>query len=228
MNHRIGIIVPVLNEAETLAGKAGYFQQLAQQCEVVFVDGGSTDETVSILKKWRIPVRQCRTCGRGAQLDMGVNNVSSHTGIVLFLHVDTELPKNFLNLVSQQALTHHWGHFKVHLDSSRPVFRIIECMMNLRTRWSGIATGDLAIYVNKSAYLQFIKDLAEYPIMEDIHLSKSLKKICGYPAVLPACVKASSRYWQTKGIAKAILKMWLLRFLFFIGVPAGKLYSLYY
>ena len=228
MCHRVSIIVPVLNEAKTLLRKASYFQQLAQQCEVIFVDGGSTDETVSILKKQRIRVYQCQTPGRGAQLNTGAHNLPSDTDIILFLHMDTELPENFLHLIGRQALTHHWGHFKVRLDSKKPVFRLIEFMMNLRARWSGIATGDQAIYVNKGVYLQFIYDLAEYPIMEDIHLSRSLKKIYGYPAVLPACVKTSSRYWQNKGIIRAILKMWLLRFLFFIGVPARKLYSLYY
>lgn len=136
--------------------------------------------------------------------------------VLLFLHADTRLPENF-------ALDHHvWGRFDVRIEGRHPLLKVVAWSMNVRSRLTGIATGDQAIFVRRAAFPGY----PELPLMEDIAFSKIMKRQCR-PGCLRAKVTTSGRRWESRGVARTVLLMWKLRLLFFLGVPAEKLAILY-
>ena len=223
----LSIIIPVLNEQKFLAAQREPLTTLIEQGhEVIIVDGGSADKSLHIAG-----MIGCKTFvqhpSRGAQLHFGA--LQSTKKILLFLHADTILPSNAVTLVGQALAPprNHWGHFSVAFSNPRPMFRIIAWFMNKRSRLTGMATGDQAIFIKRKCYFD-CGGFPEYPIMEDIALSKRLGKITLSPVCLPDKVISSSRKWEVEGILKTIATMWSLRLLFFLGVPANKLAKLYY
>lgn len=132
--------------------------------------------------------------------------------ILLFLHADTRLPENFV--LDNQV----WGRFDVRIEGRHPLLKVVAWSMNLRSRLTGIATGDQAIFVRRDAFPGF----PELPLMEDIAFCKAMKRI-GRPACLRARVTTSGRRWESRGVVRTIVAMWRLRLLFFLGVPADRL-----
>ena len=224
MSQTLAIIIPVLNEQDLIQGSIERLQHLSQ-FELIFIDGGSSDDSVHLLKKNQLSVLVTNRSNRGLQLYRGAEVASSEN--LLFLHLDTELPNHFQALICDALKTHIWGRFDVRLNGQHWQFRMIEKLMNLRSRWTGIATGDQAIFVHKNSFLQSCEKIVEHPIMEDIFLSKQLKRL-GMPACITEPVVASSRYWQKHGVVRAVITMWALRLLYFLGVSPEKLYRLYY
>lgn len=224
---KLSIIIPVLNEQNFLAAlRKPLTTFIAQGHEVIIVDGGSTDKSIHIAD-----MIGCKTLvlhpSRGSQLHLGA--LQSTKEILLFLHADTILPSNAVTLINQALAPsrNHWGHFSVAFSNSKPVFRTIAWFMNKRSRLTGMATGDQAIFIKRKCYFD-CGGFPAYPIMEDIALSKRLKKIAVPPVCLPDKVISSSRKWEVEGILKTITTMWSLRLLFFLGVSANKLVKLYY
>ena len=222
---QISIIVPVFNEEQTISQVSDYFQQLNTSCELIFVDGNSADATVNALIQNQFKVINAEQSNRGAQLYKG----ALHAGgdILVFHHLDSRLPDNFATLINNATALHSWGRFDVQLDSQDWRMRLVETAMNMRSRLTGIATGDQAMFVRKETLLSYAGDLDDYPVMEDIYLSKQLKKV-SKPACLHERVVSSARYWQKNGVVTSIMKMWLFRLLYFFGMPPQKLYRLYY
>jgi rSAM/selenodomain-associated transferase 2 len=226
MNTKISIIVPVLNEAATLEATLSALQPLRQRGhEVLVVDGGSRDSTVSIARKHADRVLMS---GPGRALQMNTGADSSEHPILLFLHADTHLPAN------ADALIHHalspqssiWGRFDIRLSGKRKIFRILERSINLRTAISGIATGDQAIFVTR----RFFERVGYYdglPLLEDVALSKKLLTY-GWPQRIKTPVLTSSRKWETNGVMRTILLMWRIRTAYFFGVHPDVLVQHYY
>ena len=187
------------------------------------VDGGSCDETMALARPLSDQVISSE-CGRARQMNRGAALASGD--ILLFLHADTQLPENGLLLI-QSALSAKktWGRFDVRLSGQHPLFRVIEKMMNWRSSFSGISTGDQAIFVLRDQF-ERIGGFPEQLLMEDVELSRRLKKI-----VPPFCIRTplttSSRRWEQRGIFTTILLMWRLRFLYWLGVDARKLAKMY-
>ena len=221
----LSVIVPVLNEEQTLASALDYFRLLRETCELVFVDGNSSDNTAAVLVQHGFFVINNSNANRGAQLYSGAEQASHEN--LLFHHFDSRLPKNFLNLITQALQSRAWGRFDVRLDSPDWRLRLVETAMNTRSRWTGVATGDQAMFMHKSALLACAGELQRYPVMEDIYLSKQLKKV-SLPACLRARVLSSARYWHHNGVVRSTLKMWALRLLYFFGMRPQTLYRLYY
>ncbi len=222
---KFSVIVPVFNEEQNFANKLSYFQQLAKSCEVIFVDGNSTDQTIECLQQYGFTVINALQANRGAQLYRGI--LQTNGKYLLLHHLDSELPANALNLIEQALQIHDWGRFDIQLDSHNWKILIIQKMMNLRSRWTGIATGDQAMFMRKDVCLKYAKNLQNYPVMEDIYLSKQLKKSTK-PAIITIPVVSSARYWETHGILRSIVKMWVLRSLYYFGMSPKTLHKLYY
>jgi rSAM/selenodomain-associated transferase 2 len=222
---KVSIIIPVLNEASHIAGTLQCLQPYRSQGnEVIVVDGGSRDDTVSCAKKLCDQVVSSK-CGRAQQMNAGAKYANGD--ILIFLHADTILPDNACDLV-YGALSHGnmWGRFDVRLSGSNWMFRIIERMMNLRSCLTSIATGDQAIFVLKNLFV----DVGGYPevrLMEDVALCKSLRKHKN-PVCLNSRVVTSSRKWEKSGIVQTVFLMWRLRLLYFFGVSPDKLARYYY
>ena len=194
----LSIIIPVLNEGERIAATLDALAPLrALGVEVVVVDGGSRDATVQ-----RARLRADRVIpaprGRATQMNAGAEKATGD--ILLFLHSDTRLPSDadhvLLNGLEQSG--HAWGRFDVRIDSRDPVLRIVGAMMNWRSRLTGIATGDQAIFVKRDAF-QKVGGYPPIALMEDIALSKLLKGVSP-PLCLRERVTTSPRRWEKQGV----------------------------
>lgn len=222
---KISVIVPVHNEATLLANKVRYFTELAKYAELIFVDGKSTDNTADILKEYGFMLIQSGVASRGAQLSLGATQASHD--ILLFHHFDSVLPDEAMTMVIDSLQCSNWGRFNVKINDTAWIFRIIETSMNWRSALTSITTGDQAIFVKRDIYVKYITKLETLPIMEDIYISRRLKK-SGRPSCLNTPIEVSSRYWRKKGILRSIINMWRFRFLYFMGVSPTRLYHLYY
>ncbi len=221
---QLSIIIPTLNEAASIKNTLSALYALKDNGhEIIIVDGGSTDQTLSICKQYTDKVFNSGK-GRAKQMNLGAKHASND--ILVFLHADTILPDQAGLLVCTALNNKNWGRFNIKLTGTHVVLRLIEFFMNIRSCLSGIATGDQAIFVYRKTF-NSINGFKEIPLMEDIELSKSLKKI-SRPACVGVPVISSSRRWETQGYIRTILLMWRLRLLYFFGVPASQLVKQYY
>lgn len=215
----ISIIIPTLDEEASINQLLQQLQTYRQQGhEVIVVDGGSIDKTISISKSL-IDKFISTEPGRAKQMNIGAEK-SSHD-ILWFLHADTFLPENAIEPIQKTLINYDWGRFNIKLSGSNSLFRIIEKMINLRSCFVGIATGDQGIFVKREVFNK-VRGYSNIPLMEDISLSKKLKKISKAVCLKEELV-TSSRRWEKNGILSTVLLMWKLRLLYWLGVSADKL-----
>ncbi len=211
----LSIILPVLNEAQGIAETLGALRGLGAQ--VIVADGGSRDGTIGAalpLAGLVVPAPR----GRAVQMNAGAREASGD--LLLFLHADTKLPAGAVELIAAALQSHQWGRFDVAIEGRSPFLRLISAMMNVRSRLTGIATGDQAMFMTRKAF-EAIGGFPEIPLMEDIAASKALKRI-GPPACLRARVRTSGRRWDKNGVLRTVLLMWRLRLEYFFGAdPDG-------
>lgn len=217
----VSIIIPVLNEADRIGD---LLKHLPDNIETIVVDGGSTDSTVELAASHADQIISSEK-GRARQMNAGAAVASGE--ILLFLHADSFLPCNFLyDLHKFCVLDKSWGRFDVRIGNEKRMFRIIEAMMNLRSRMTGICTGDQAIFMKRSVFNR-VGGFAIIPLMEDIEISKRLRKISK-----PFCINnptlTSARRWLEGGILPTILLMWWLRLAYHFGVSPEHLVKHYY
>jgi len=220
---KFSIIIPTLNEEKTIQACLSALQLLGNECEIIVVDGESTDNTQIIASPLAHKVITSAK-SRARQMNSGARQATGD--VLLFLHADTFLPENALRLIEQEICpTRQWGRFDIRLDGYSRMLKVIAWMMNWRSRITAIATGDQVIFVTRSAF----EKVGQYPeicLMEDIALSKALKKITR-PICLKAKVVSSGRRWESNGIFKTILLMWSLRLRYFLGSDPQTLALLY-
>ena len=225
MSDRISIIIPVLNEAQSLPETLALLGPLrAKGHEVIVVDGGSDDGT-SVIAALRADRVMSSPVGRGGQMNAGA--AAARGDVLVFLHADTRLPEDADTLILQ-SLTDGlrcWGRFDVRLSGSHPALQLVAFMMNLRSRLNGIATGDQAIFVRRATF-EAVGRFPEIPLMEDIVLSGRLRAVTP-PVCLRQCVLTSSRRWRQHGIVRTVVTMWALRLAFALGVPPARLARIY-
>jgi rSAM/selenodomain-associated transferase 2 len=223
---KLSIIIPVLNEASVIVRALSSLQPLRQKGhEVIVVDGGSEDDSMLLSKPLADKVIQTLR-GRSRQMNAGAK--SARGDIFLFLHADTFLPDHADRLIIEEMNSKHrlWGHFDVKLSGKTPLLRIIEFLMNWRSRLSHIATGDQGIFVKREIF-EKTGGFPEIDLMEDIALCNILKKY-RRPLCLWQRVLTSSRRWETKGFLRTIFLMWFLRLAYLFKVDPKRLMKLYY
>ena len=225
----ISVIIPTLNEERTIAATLARTASLGFD-ELIVVDGGSTDETPSLLESYRLQTQSSALspvhwvtaqAGRARQMNEGAK--ASRGEVLLFLHADTQLPRNATTVINRALADHRMvgGRFDVRFDRPSMWGTIISRMMNWRSRLSGLATGDQALFVRRPLFEQ-MGGFADMPLMEDIEFSRRLKRK-GATAALTATVTTSFRRWEQQGPLRTILLMWTLRFLYWIGVSPHTL-----
>ena len=216
----LSLILPVLNEASTVAEQLAMLQGLRERgAELLVVDGGSSDATVALALAGS---DQVLSSPRGRALQMNVGARASRGEVLLFVHADTTLPRDADALIRAAIVGGAtWGRFDVRIDGRHPLLRVVETMMNWRSRLTGIATGDQAIFVRRDAFLA-VGAYPELPLMEDIALSTRLKRIAR-PACLRQPVLTSGRRWEKHGVMRTIALMWRLRASYFLGADPQQL-----
>lgn len=224
---RISVVIPVLNDAESLAMQRPQLAQVqALGHEVIVVDGGSRDHSRRVAREITPKVIGCK---RGRALQMNTGADAADGDLLVFLHADTRLdPAAIATLTAlhEKRGEGFWGRFDVRLDGGHWFYRVIESMMNLRSRLTGIATGDQAICVSRALF-ERVGKYPRLPLMEDVALSKRLRKTAA-PACLKPPVVASTRRWARDGIVRTTLLMWRLRLSYFLGADPARLARIYY
>ncbi len=215
----LSIIVPVLDEERLLAETLRRARD-GTHLELIVVDGGSTDATVAVARAQGARVLASEP-GRARQMNAGAAAASGEA--LLFLHADTLLPRDFAATIAEALRDPRviGGRFDVDLVPSSPLLRLVATLMNLRSRWSRIATGDQAIFVRRPVF-ERIGGFTVMPLMEDIEFSRRLKRT-GRVACLRQRVETSSRRWHERGPLRTILLMWRLRFLYWAGFAPERL-----
>lgn len=217
---KFSIIIPTLNEDQILASCLRPLQPLRGNCEIIIVDAASEQPCVPTDLADQII---CSGKGRALQMNIGASHASGD--ILIFLHADTCLPEHALQLIEQHLGGKQWGRFDIQLIGNHALLKVIAWLMNRRSRLTGIATGDQVIFVTRAAFAA-VGHYPEIALMEDIALSKMLKKISP-PLCLKAKVKSSGRRWENKGLYRTILLMWSLRLRYFFGADPQLLAALY-
>ncbi len=222
----VSIIVPVLNEqADIEATLTNLRGACGEADELIVVDGGSSDQTCTLAQPL---CDKLIGTGKGRARQLNAGAAVAIQPVLWFVHADTTVPVNGSALVCDALAARTeacWGRFNVRFTSPEAAFSVIAFFMNWRSRLTGIATGDQALFVTRAGF-DHACGFPDLPLMEDIEFSKSLKKQSA-PICLTSTVTTSSRRWEKNGILRTVLLMWKLRLLHFIGVPTERLARLY-
>ena len=224
---KIAIVVPVFNESRVLPRLIGDLTALKEGAntdfELVFVDGGSTDSTVALIQAAGLHVIKS---AKGRAWQMNAGSAQTTGDVLLFLHADTQLPQNALTEIKSDLTGNIcWGRFDVRIAGKPWMLGIVARMMNWRSRLTGIATGDQAMFMTREAF-QAIGCFPEQALMEDIEASRRLRQLSA-PARISSAVITSGRRWETRGVWRTIFLMWRLRWAYWRGQSPQKLAELY-
>ena len=221
----LSVVVPVLNEAPELPRLLAQLSRLALQgIEIIVADGGSEDGTAGIIERAGFVVIGAAR-GRARQMNAGAALATRE--ILWFLHADTHVPEEAPKCIARALAQgdHVWGRFDVRISGRPYMLRVISHLMNLRSRLTGIATGDQAMFITRHAFDE-AGGFPDQPLMEDIEISKRLLTL-SRPACIARCVAPSGRRWEVNGVWRTILLMWRLRWAYWRGVPVQQLAEAY-
>jgi len=218
---RLSVIIPTLNEAGRIAGLLQDLAPLrAQGHEVILVDGGSDDRTRDIATVHVDRLLQAER-GRATQLNAGAQVATGD--ILWFLHADTRVPPAAAaRLIQACREGRTWGRFNVRLSGSHWLLRIVEAAMNLRSCVTAVATGDQGIFVRRERFAA-VGGFPAIPLMEDIALSRLLRRHARPGCIRQPRLQTSSRRWEQRGIIPTVLLMWRLRLAYAMGAAPGDL-----
>jgi rSAM/selenodomain-associated transferase 2 len=217
----LSIVIPCLNEAEGIAGTLAALQPFRRRdAEVIVVDGGSRDDTMA---RARPGADRVLTAPRGRAVQMNAGAAHARGEILLFLHADCGLPDAADGLIIDglRRGRKSWGRFDVRIPGRPRLLRVVETLMNERSRVTGIATGDQGIFVTRSLF-DAAGRFPEIALMEDVELSRRLKRY-GRPLCLRQRISVSARRWEKNGVLRTILLMWQLRLAYWLGADPDKL-----
>lgn len=220
----LSIIIPVLNEAEVIEATLLSLLPLRQRgVEVVVVDGDSQDEST---RRAAPHADTVVSAARGRARQMNAGAAAARGNVLLFLHADTQLPPEADQLVMTALMSGaSWGRFDVRLVGRHPMLRVVAAMMNWRSRVTGIATGDQAMFVRRDVF-DDIGGFPDQPLMEDVELSKRLRRLTP-PVCVRQPVATSGRRWERRGVWRTIWLMWRLRWQYWRGVSPQALAEAY-
>jgi rSAM/selenodomain-associated transferase 2 len=241
---RLIIVIPVLNEAAHIVATLEHLAPLrAWGAQVVVADAGSRDATAALAAPLADAVITAPR-GRAAQMNAGGAHLpdAQADDLLLFLHADTTLPKaawnqdfwvNAVKIPMERQFSDNapgnadgkgilgWGRFDIAFRSALRGMRMVAWFMNHRSRLSGIATGDQALFMTRALF-EAVGGFPSQPLMEDVEMSARLKRLVR-PLNLRETVTTSARRWETRGLWRTIFLMWGLRLAHFFGTAPGTL-----
>jgi rSAM/selenodomain-associated transferase 2 len=223
----LSIVIPALNEAATVGELLQLLQPWRQRgVEIILVDGGSSDETVTLAAPW-VDVLLEGERGRARQQNQGA--AAARADLLWFVHADTRFagdPVAALEQLAGKGNFTGWGRFDVRPDVSDRRLRLVTTMMNLRSRYTGIATGDQGIFVSRTLFRQ-VGGFPAQPLMEDVEISARLKR-CSRPWCVSRQLVIHTRRWRDHGVWRTVWQMWWLRARYFFGADPAALHREYY
>jgi rSAM/selenodomain-associated transferase 2 len=225
----VSIIIPTLNEAQQIVATLTPLQALrARGAEVVLVDGGSSDNTLTLaapMVDQLVNNSGGSTRGRAKQMNAGA--AAANSSALLFLHADSWLPLNADQLITAALFAQTgWGRFDVDIRGQHPLLVMVAWFINQRSRLSGIATGDQGLFMTRAAF-DAVGGFPDQPLMEDVEMCVRLKRLCA-PSCLAARISTSGRRWEKHGLWRTILLMWQLRLRYALGASPQQLHADYY
>ena len=220
MSRHLSIIIPALNEANVIASVLQRLRAFRGEAEVIVVDGESDDPTRALAKPLADHVIVAPR-GRATQMNAGAKAASGD--VLVFLHADSVLPDRAPQLIREglERTGRSWGRFDITIAGADPLLAVVAIMMNARSRMTGIATGDQAVFVRRDAF-DAVGGFPAIPLMEDVELSRRLKRVSA-PLCLRERVVTSGRRWERHGTLRTIVLMWRLRFAYAMGVDPRRL-----
>jgi rSAM/selenodomain-associated transferase 2 len=225
---RLAVVIPTLNEAATIDAALARLAPLRMRgVRVIVADGGSTDDTVRRALAGADAVVPAPR-GRARQMNAGARHpLAAESDVLLFLHADTQLPADADRLILRTLANARnvWGRFDVSIAGSARMLAVVAAMMNLRSRLTGIATGDQAIFIERSAFVA-LEGFAPIALMEDIDFSRRARQLSA-PLALRDKVITSGRRWEQHGVWRTIWLMWRLRAKYFFGADPAELAQQY-
>jgi rSAM/selenodomain-associated transferase 2 len=228
MSNQFSIIIPVLHEAAIINQAIEHVYSIGKgfDLEIIVVDGDRGGSTINVVTNKHV-ITLTSPKGRGIQLNRGAS--VARGDILLFLHIDTELPADALRTIACITENGQYigGAFDLGIQSGSHIFRLIERMVYIRTRLTGIPYGDQAIFMRKD-FFETMKGFKEIPIMEDVELMRRLKERGHRICIIPQKVKTSPRRWEKEGVLYCTLRNWILISLYFLGIKPEKLVKWYY
>jgi rSAM/selenodomain-associated transferase 2 len=220
---RLTIVIPALDEAPIITGALAALTPLRRRgAEIVVADSGSRDGTPALAAPF---ADRMVAAPRGRGVAMNAGAAAGSGDRLLFLHADTTLPENADLLIAAALQERPWGRFDIRIGGRHPFLAVVARMVNLRSRLTGVATGDQAIFVTRAAFAA-VGGFPDLPLMEDVALSRRLKRLSrphciGTPAV------TSGRRWEHHGVIRTIVLMWRLRLAYYLGVEPARLTRAY-
>ena len=223
MSVGVSFVIPVLNEEGAVADLLRDLRRRYPHSQLIVVDGGSRDRTVALALPLCDQLLLMAT-GRARQMNLG--GQVACMPYVCFLHADSRPGVSASALEAYLVARPAWGFCRVRLSSERLPFRIVEWFMNQRSRMTSVATGDQMMFVKKTVFDES-GGFDDIPLMEDVAYCKRLRRLQA-PLIIEAPVLTSSRRWEEGGVVPTVLRMWLLRLAYFLGVAPATLWRYYY
>ena len=225
---RLAIVMPVVDEEPALAAALARLAPLrARGARVIVVDGGSIDRSKAVAAPLCDQVLVSPR-GRAVQMNTGAAYALAEgaADVLLFLHADTRLPEDADRAIERAyQSSSSWGRFDVRIDGRAPLLRVIALLMNLRSRLTGICTGDQAIFATPALF-NSVGGFELLPLMEDVAFSRRARRIAR-PSALRNQVITSGRRWERDGVLRTMLRMWWLRLAYFCGADPARLAATY-
>ena len=222
---RLSIIIPTLDEAPRIVATLESLGGLRRRGhELIVVDGGSSDGTAALTQGLADQLVRSPT-GRAEQMNAGARAAAGD--VLLFLHADSRLPEECDRLVLQglAAGGQAWGRFDVRIAGAHPLLRLVERMMNLRSRLTHVCTGDQGIFVRRETF-ESVGGFPSQELMEDIAISERLRRVSAPLCLRQPCL-TSARRWESNGVLRTIALMWWLRLQYALGVAPARLARAY-
>jgi rSAM/selenodomain-associated transferase 2 len=222
---RFSIIIPVLNEESVLEQQLVQLSErcIGHECELLIVDGGSSDGTLAIGNVYGRVIAAPR--GRASQMNAGA--ACACGDVLLFLHADTYLPADAFSAIERALAASHvvGGAFRICFNCERWPYRLVAFSTNLRSRLRTLFTGDQAYFIRASSF-KAVGGYPDQPLMEDLEIIARLRQI-GKVVLLPQYVRTSARRHERDGLVRTILLMWRLRILYRFGTSPAHLQRMY-
>ena len=227
MTPNFSIVIPVFHEEAVINATIGHIRAChgTATAEVIVVDGDAKGKTIRAIQDRNVKA-VCGQKGRGNQMNTGA--ALAQGDIVIFLHADTRLPPDAFALIESAFIdtTRVAGAFDLAIDSARPVFRLIEKAVSIRTRLTRIPYGDQTLFFRKS-YFTAIGGFADIPIMEDVEIMRRVKKRGEKIFIIDHLATTSARRWEKEGVLICTLRNWFILSLYLSGVSPERLSRFY-